>query len=211
MISLHNISKRYHHLVLENLNIEFDKKINFIVGQNGEGKTTLINILLGIVKPTSGYFTIDGVPIKYSNGRYRKNIGISINIPTYPFHYKVNEFITLLYQIYEIYRDVDYENELIDFFDLRKYLNYKISDLSTGFIQRVKLFSSMLHKPNIYIYDEPFISLDDEFVEKFVLKIKSLQQQDCYFIISSHNTKTINLFDEYNKYKIENKNIKKIN
>jgi|JI10StandDraft_1071094.scaffolds.fasta_scaffold518962_1 ABC-type multidrug transport system ATPase subunit len=210
-ISLSEIAKKYNKVeVLKNVNLQLDnKKINFLIGENGTGKSTLINLILGIVKPSKGKIFIDDVRIRHYNGVYKKNIGILINYDTYPYHFKVKEYINLLYFLYGVKKDIEYENQLLEFFELKGLLNHKIIELSDGYKQRVKIFASMLHRPKYYIYDEPFSFLDDEFINRFIQKIKDLFLNGSFFLISSHNIALIKKFEDINLYEIKNLTIEK--
>jgi len=73
-------------------------------------------------------------------------------------------------------------------------MNTKISDLSTGYVKRVKLLASMLHEPDIFIWDEPFSGIDKIFLPKLFTKIKALSSEGKFFIIASHNSQ-INSFE----------------
>jgi len=189
MISIKNLTKTYKNKkVLNNININFDHNINFLIGNNGAGKTTLINVLAGIVKPTSGSIFINDKQLNYMDGTYKKDIGFLLSLPTYPYQLKINEYIALLNSIYSINVSANspYQKELLSFFELDDYLNHKISELSTGYIKRVKLLAAMLHKPNIYIFDEPFSGLDKNFIPLLFKKINILSKQGDYFLITSH-------------------------
>jgi ABC-type multidrug transport system ATPase subunit len=168
--------------------MEFDHKINFLLGKNGTGKTTLIHILAGAVIPDTGTVLIDGVKINFKNGNYKKDIGFLLCLPTYPMHFKLKEYISLLNYVYDIdiEKEKKHQDELLDFFDLNQYLDYKISTLSEGYIKRVKLLSSMLHNPKYYVFDEPFSGLDKEFVVLLMEKIVFLTEQGRFFLIASH-------------------------
>ncbi len=208
MISLKNLVKKYKsNTIIDNVDIVFDSQINFLYGENGAGKSTLIKILASIVKPSSGTITINNEKVKFTNGTYKKNIGFCINYPTYPAHLKLSEYIETLNYIYKV--DVtslkEYQKELIHFFELNDYLNHKISDLSTGYEKRVKLLASMLHNPNIFIWDEPFANLDSVFIPKLIEKINELSLLKKYFLISSHITENFELkLKEFKEFKLEN-------
>ncbi len=214
MISIKNLSKAFKNkIVLNNLDIDFESRINFLLGDNGEGKTVLINILAGIVKPDKGIIQIDNKKIDFSDGRYKKNIGFLLNLQTYPAHLKIKEYIDLLNAIYSINTKENkvYLDELIIFFQLNKYLDHKISELSTGYIMRVKLFASMLHDPSIYIYDEPFSGIDKKFVPLLIAKIIELSAKGKTFLITTHLSKITSYnFSDRTNYQIANGKISKI-
>ncbi len=214
MIYLENIIKKYNsNLVLNNTSIEFDSDINFIIGENGVGKSTLINIISGAVTLNSGNIFIGEDLINIKKGVYKKQIGFLLDFPTYPYHFKLSEYINLLNFIYSIDVNLNdnYLNDLLNFFELKKYLNVKIIDMSKGYIKRVKLLASMIHNPSIYVYDEPFSALDKDFVDLLLNKINELSFNGKYFLISSHNNQifSFNFKRRVSFFKIENKKIYK--
>lgn len=189
MIIFKNLTKKYNsNLIINDLNIEFREKIVFLNGNNGSGKSTIVKMLASITKPSSGSILINNIEINYNDGTYKKKVGFCLNYPTYPGHLKLSEYIKLLNFVYDINinENKDYQQKLIDFFDLNKFLNYKISELSTGYEKRVKLFASMLHHPKLIVWDEPFANLDKTFIKKMMVKIVELSTQDIYFFITSH-------------------------
>lgn len=209
MISINNLTKYYgSKLIFDNASVAFNYDINFLHGSNGVGKTTLINILAGIVKYEKGCFYLNDHKISYRDGTYRKNIGFLIDLPNYPYHLTVQEYIELLIAMYSLDKTNKRVKELVDFYELNAYTTTKLKDLSTGFLKRTKLLASMLHDPDVYIYDEPFTGLDKEFVPKLIYKIQDLNRTKKGFIITSHSEK-ISLFnsDHIVNYEILNKKI----
>ncbi|WP_445755923.1 ATP-binding cassette domain-containing protein [Polaribacter sp.] len=170
------------------MNIEFNEKIIFLNGENGTGKSTIVKMLASVIKPCSGTIFINDNLVNYNNGTYKKEVGFCLNYPTYPAHLKLLEYVKLLNFVYgiDINKNKDYQQNLMNFFELNKFLNYKISELSTGYEKRVKLFASMIHHPKLIVWDEPFANLDKTFRKKLMGKIVELSSQDIYFFITSH-------------------------
>lgn len=189
MILFKNLTKRYKsNLIINNLNIEFKEKIIFLNGENGSGKSTIVKMLASVIKPSSGSIFINDTEVNYNDGTYKKKVGFCLNYPTYPAHLKLFEYIKLLNFVYsiDINKNKDYQQNLINFFELNKFLNYKISELSSGYEKRVKLFASMIHHPKLFIWDEPFANLDKTFIKKIMGKIVELSSQEMCFFITSH-------------------------
>lgn len=214
MIVIKNLVKTHKSIkIIDNLTIEFKEKLILLYGENGVGKSTLIKILAGIIRQNSGFIYIDNKEINFTDSTYKKNIGFCIDYPTYPSHLRLQEYINLLNYVYKIDVNInkEYQHHLIAFFELSSFLNHKVSELSTGYEKRVKLFASMLHNPKLFIWDEPFASLDKNFTLKLIKKINELSKSDKHFFISSHITENFKLnFEKFDEYKMLNGKIEKI-
>jgi ABC-type multidrug transport system ATPase subunit len=212
MITIKNLTKKYDsNIILNDISIQFNKNISFLFGDNGTGKSTLLNILAGALKYNSGSIYINNKEIDFKDNSYKTNIGFLIDYPTYPTQLTVKEYISLLNYIYrnDTKLQKSYQENLITFFELDKYLNLQISELSTGFVKRVKLLATMLHNPDLFIWDEPFSGIDKNFIPKLVNKIKALSTgENKFFLITTHisQIKSYN-FTDSSEFILENKKV----
>lgn len=212
MITIKNLTKKYgSNIILNDISIQFNENISFLFGGNGTGKSTLLNILAGALKYNSGSIYINNKEIDFKDNSYKTNIGFLIDYSTYPTQFTVKEYISLLNYIYrnDTKLQKSYQENLITFFELDKYQNLQISELSTGFVKRVKLLATMLHNPNLFIWDEPFSGIDKNFIPKLVNKIKALStEENKFFLITTHMSE-IKSFDFTNssEFILENKKI----
>jgi ABC-type multidrug transport system ATPase subunit len=214
MISINNLSKKFKtNIIYDDVSIKFENNINFLFGNNGCGKSTLINIIAGASPSDEGSIFIGDSIISLTDGTYKKKIGFLLSLPSYPIHYKVSEYINLINYIYDNNFQLNslYQKNLIDFFDLNKYLNTKINELSVGYIKRVQLLTSMLHDPKYYILDEPFAGLDNNFIQLLNQKIIDLSKEGKYFLVTTHQIDNT-LFNYLNsdRFEIVDHKIKKI-
>ncbi|MCI2230033.1 ABC transporter ATP-binding protein [Polaribacter sp. MSW13] len=211
MITIKNLTKKYgSNIILNNVNVHFKENVSFLLGDNGTGKSTFINILAGVINKNSGSILINNKSINFKDNSYKKNIGFLIDYPSYPTQLSLKEYISLLNYIYK--NDINlnklYQENLISFFELDDYMSLQISELSTGFVKRTRLLASMLHNPNVFIWDEPFSGLDKNFVPKLICKIKTLSKENKSFLITTHISQ-IKPFDFPNsaEYKLINNKI----
>jgi ABC-2 type transport system ATP-binding protein len=164
MIDIKNLSKDYGTiLAVDNLSLQVPKGELFcFLGPNGAGKTTTIKILTGLLKPTSGTATIDGIDITEDPINAKKGIGY---IPDMPYLYErltTTEFFIFTGQLYDI-PEATIKAELQSSFELFGLLEHSkalVKDLSHGLKQRLIYASTLLHRPKVMFVDEPLIGLD---------------------------------------------------
>lgn len=176
-------------IAVSNLSIEIKKGEVFgLLGNNGAGKTTTLRMLSTLIKPDSGKITMDGVDIYKNLEESRKKIGFLTSelkldecfTPNYLF-----DFFSRLYDI-DIDASKNRKQFLFKEFEINKFSEMKISNLSTGMKQKISLVISIIHNPDIIIFDEPTNGLDiitSKVVIDFLLKLKNMKKT---IVISSH-------------------------
>jgi ABC-2 type transport system ATP-binding protein len=145
-----------------------------VLGPNAAGKTTLIKLLAGLLKPTSGYAKIAGYDVQSDPLEARRRLAY---VPDFPFLYdKLTpwEFIRFTGQIFQMSeaRIQSSTRDLIPRFNLEQFLEKPIEGLSHGTRQRVAIVSALMHDPEVFVIDEPMVGLDPQHarVVKDILK-----------------------------------------
>ena len=164
MIELKNISKRYGEvLAVDSLNLVVPSgEIFGFIGPNGAGKTTTINIIGGILSPTSGVVKICGINMKEQPEMTKRKIGF---IPDRPYLYEKltgMEFLRFTADLYGVEGDsfVRKSSEKLEMFSLQDWSNELIESYSHGMKQRLIMAAALLHDPEVIIVDEPMVGLD---------------------------------------------------
>lgn len=185
MIKLTNIIKKYGKIeVLKGIDIEFHKgKVTAIVGPNGSGKTTIIKIILGLVKPDYGKVSINDIPI---NGgyEYRKNIGYMPQVASYPENLTVLEVLNMIKDLRNCIDNV--EDKFIKEFDLIGELTKPIRTLSGGNKQKLSAVIALMFEPDILIFDEPTAGLDPVISSRFKEILKTEKKKNKTILLTSH-------------------------
>lgn len=159
-----------------------------LLGPNGAGKTTTLRMLSTLIRPDQGDAIIDGASIIKQPDEVRRKIGFLTS------ELKLEEFFTpnYLYDFFSDLYDVDIKERdqrkksLFEKFGIDKFAEVKVSDLSTGMKQKVSLAISLVHNPEIIIFDEPTNGLDvltAKVVTDFLMELK---KQGKTIIVSTH-------------------------
>lgn len=164
MLRLENITKTYYTPTEEtnaisNLDISVDKgEFVAVVGPSGCGKTTLLSIICGTLKPTSGTVFLNNQPVEGTSTR----IGYMLQ-HDHLFDWRtINKNITLGLEISHNLtpENLSYVNELAHKYGLTSFLNHYPTQLSGGMRQRAALIRTLALNPEIMLLDEPFSALD---------------------------------------------------
>jgi sodium transport system ATP-binding protein len=166
----------------------YEGEIFGLLGPNGAGKTTTLRILATLIKADEGDAFIDGASIKTSPEAVRAKIGFLTSdlkleeffTPNYMF-----DFFSGIHQIDPATRDRR-KKEMFARFGVDKFAEVKIANLSTGMKQKSSLVISLVHDPNIIIFDEPTNGLDvltAKVVTDFLLELRA---QGKSIIVSTH-------------------------
>jgi len=206
LISFQNVSFRYENKetdVLKKLNFEiFNKEMLAILGKSGAGKTTLINLILGLLKPSEGKITSNfSYPSFVSQSPYLLDDSLKNNIAL-----GVEEKNIDLERIKSCIKKVQLD-EFVKSLEkgLDTIIGEKGARISGGELQRLALARAFYRAPDIIILDEPTSSLD-KITEKNILEILQLISKECCVVIITHNLDNIGYCDRV--IKIENKEIK---
>ena len=164
MIELAGLTKKYTDLVAVNdLNIVVPKgEIFGFIGPNGAGKTTTINMMGGIITPTSGRVTICGIRMEEHPEKAKRKIGF---IPDRPYLYEkltAMEFLEFTADLYGVNENefLAKSQEQLEMFLLSEWSNELIESYSHGMKQRLVMAAALLHEPEVIIVDEPMVGLD---------------------------------------------------
>ncbi len=139
-----------------------DGEIIGILGPNGAGKTTLLRMIAGILEPTEGKITFDGMNYKDNEIEIKQNIAyLSGNTKIYDT-LSTYELLKMCCDIYGVDKEKSEERikEITKVLGMEQFLYNKIANLSTGQTQKVNLARCLVHNPKYYILDEATTGLD---------------------------------------------------
>jgi ABC-2 type transport system ATP-binding protein len=132
------------------------------LGPNGAGKTTTIRMLMGLAPPTSGTIEILGLPMPGREDEAKEKIGLVPDESMLFDHLTGPEFIEFVGRMYRLPREVARERarELITLFELDGSQRKMIGDYSKGMRKRVAMAAALIHRPQLFLMDEPFEGVD---------------------------------------------------
>ena len=165
MIEFKNVSKTYNGNVkaLDNLNFTVGKgELVGFIGPNGSGKTTTIKLLSGVLVPDKGTITVNGFDVSKEPLKAKASIGYIPDNPDIFLRLKGIEFLNFIGDVYKVpvedrKKTID---ELAERFELTSALNSQILSYSHGMRQKLMVIAALLHKPEVWILDEPMTGLD---------------------------------------------------
>ncbi len=164
MLEARGLTKRYGGtLALDRVSFHINPgEIVGYLGPNGSGKSTTVNIVVGLLEPTSGSVTLDRRTLSEDPNRYHEKIGY---VPEEPFlytHLTAMEYLTLVARLRRLPR-IALEKKIPDLLRLLQLHDSRYSTMasfSKGMRQRVLVAAALLHNPDLIILDEPFSGLD---------------------------------------------------
>ena len=131
------------------------------LGPNGAGKTTTIRMLMGLAPPTSGSIEILGLPMPERDVEIKRRIGLVPDESLLFDHLTGGEFLEFVGRMYLLDRRVALEraHELLGLFELSDHKQL-IGDYSKGMRKRVAMAAALIHRPELFLMDEPFEGVD---------------------------------------------------
>jgi ABC-2 type transport system ATP-binding protein len=159
-----------------------------LVGPNGAGKTTTINMILGVLAPTSGRVEIEGIDLARERSRALAVTNFAAVYAPLPGNLTVEQNLRVFGMIYLVERLQQRIEELLEQFDLKRFRRTKAGVLSSGEQTRLALAKALLNRPRLLLLDEPTASIDPSTARDIRAGISGLVDAgDCGVLWTSHN------------------------
>ncbi len=164
MITIENLSKRFNKvLAVDHIDLTVPAgEIMGFLGPNGAGKTTTIRMVAGLMKPDTGTVTLDGIDLATAPEKAKAIVGF---VPDRPFLYEKLtgwEFLEFTAGLYGVDK-ADAERAGLHYLEMFELLDWKdelIEGYSHGMKQRLIISAALMHRPKVFIIDEPMVGLD---------------------------------------------------
>ncbi|WP_066503582.1 ABC transporter ATP-binding protein [Abyssisolibacter fermentans] len=172
-------------------NISFyaeEGKIFGLLGPNGAGKTTTLRSIATLLKPTDGHILIDGYDVVKDSIEVRKRIGFLTNELKLDPHFTPAYTMEFFGSLHSLDKETiaNRTKELFDYFEISSFADKKIQDLSTGMKQKLSIAVSLIHDPQVVIFDEPTIGLDIITARAVLDYLRVLKEKGKTIIVSTH-------------------------
>lgn len=183
-----NVSKFYGDVLgVNRITLSIPPGITSLVGPNGSGKTTMMNLMTGLLQPSRGTINVLGVSPHHPEQLFRQ-VGYCTQFDSFPRGFTGYRFV---YSFLRLYGCTHQEAEeftwrAIERVNMVEAAHRKIAGYSKGMRQRIKLAQSTCHGPSVLILDEPLNGLDPLVRAEVIALLRSLAEEGMHIIISSH-------------------------
>ena len=188
-IEINNLSKVYDNgfKALNNINLQINQgEIFAMLGPNGAGKTSLISIICGIVKPTSGKITVENFDIIEDYRETRSIIGLVPQELTLEQFETVFNNVSYSRGLYGKKPDPKHIEKVLRQLSLWDKKDLILRQLSGGMKRRVLIAKALSHEPQILFLDEPTAGVDVELRQEMWKVVKSLRETGVTIILTTH-------------------------
>src|SRR3982750_1541433 len=185
IISVRNLVKNYGNFqAVKDISFDvYEGEIFGLLGRNGAGKSTTLEIIETLREKTSGEVLVDGLNLDKDSGEIKKIIGVQLQTSGYYPGLNLLQLIELFSGLYN--REVA-AMELLESVNLKEKAKSKFKDLSGGQKQRFSVATTLINQPRIIFLDEPTTGLDPQARRSLWELIKDIRQRGTTVIITTH-------------------------
>lgn len=191
MIEVHELEKSFETFIaVDKISFTVNKgEIFGLLGENGAGKTTTLRMLATMLRPTSGYATMEGISVVKEPEKVRAQIGILFGGETGLYdRLTAAENIAYFGELNGMHKDAikKRSDQLAALFGMQDFMNKRAAKLSKGMKQKVAFARSIIHDPGIMLFDEPTSGLDVSAAREVHSFISECRKEGKTIIFSSH-------------------------
>ncbi len=182
-------SKNSHIKALDDVNISIKKgEIFGLLGPNGAGKTTLIQVLTTLLRPTSGYATIDGYHLLKNTKKVKSRIALMLESDMLYYRLTAYDNLKFFCKLYEVSNYQQKINDMVELFGIENWLKEYVEKLSSGMKMKLALARTLLLERDILFLDEPTLGMDVKTINQFIDIIKNVEKT---IIFASHDLSVV--------------------
>ena len=188
MISFDHASRWYGQVIgMNDITVEIGAGVTALLGQNGAGKTTMMRLITGQLRPTTGSVRVFGMD-PFANPEVYKRLGYVADIDSFPEHLSGRAFIYRMARMsgFDHARATSRTDELLVEVGMVEAADKRLKGYSKGMRQRIKLAQALLTDPDILLLDEPLNGLDPLARREFMDRLHALAERGKTIVVSSH-------------------------
>ena len=199
VLEINNITKDYKKFKIDNISFNLPKGyIMGFIGANGAGKTTIIKLILNMIKRDSGEIKVFGLDNIREEERIKEQIGVVFDECYYLEDWTINDVEKAVSMFYKNWNSSIYEKYLKEFNLAR---DKKVKDLSRGMRMKLMIAVAFSHEAKLLILDEPTSGLDPVARDEFLDILRDyIEDEEKSVIFSSHITSDIEKIADYITY-----------
>ena len=189
ILKVENLSHRYSvQWAIRDINFEITQNgVYGLLGSNGAGKSTTMNIICGVLKQTEGNVFIKGIDMRDNPVEAKRHIGFLPQKPPLHTDLTVEEYLTYCARLRQIARAEEGKvvDEVLARCGISHFRKRLIHNLSGGYQQRVGIAQAIIHRPDFVVLDEPTNGLDPNQILEIRHLIKAIAEE-CTVVLSTH-------------------------
>ena len=166
---------------LDGVTVDIPEGITLILGPNGGGKSTFLKLATGVYRPSSGKIKVLG-ETPWNNGRLKARFGVAYDPPAFPQFTTGREWLTLFAESKGFGEEE--VKRVAELFEVKGFLNKRISGYSSGMLKRLSLAQAFIGKPELIFLDEPLANIDFDSMERVIEIIEGMKETN--FVVISH-------------------------
>jgi len=194
VLQVKNLSKQFGKVTsVDNVSFEIGRgEILGLLGANGAGKTTAINMVLGIVTPTGGSVKVFGRDLQRERISILKRMNFCSTYTQLPGNLKVWQNLKVFGKLYRVPHLNERIDEVLEMLEVSHLKNRISGNLSAGESTRLNLCKALLNRPELLLLDEPTASLDPDIADKVRKVVSRIQDEEgTTMLYTSHNMRDV--------------------
>ncbi|HID94653.1 MAG TPA: ABC transporter ATP-binding protein [Candidatus Latescibacteria bacterium] len=189
------LTKRFGNLTaVDDVSLKVERGALFgFIGPNGAGKTTTINMLTGLLTPTSGTVEILGLDLKRDSVEIKRNMGVMPESSALYEQLTGEEYLYFVGRMYGLEKEEIHSRceELFEFMELQDYRKTYIYEYSMGMKKKLSLASIFIHDPRVLFLDEPFEGIDPVSSKLIRGALEQMRDKGATIFLTSHILSTV--------------------
>ncbi|MEC5125513.1 ABC transporter ATP-binding protein [Verrucomicrobiales bacterium BCK34] len=194
VLQVENLTKRFGNVTsVDRVSFQIGKgEILGLLGANGAGKTTAINMILGIITPTDGSVKAFGSDLQRDRIAILKRMNFCSTYTQLPGNLKVVQNLKVFGKLYRVPQLNERIDEVLEMLEVSHLKNRISGNLSAGESTRVNLCKALLNRPELLLLDEPTASLDPDIADKVRRVVARIREEEgATMLYTSHNMRDV--------------------